>query len=251
VLNPYKLWWLVILISSLSLIGYTAVRWLGEQRGLALTGFFGGLVSSTAVTLSFARQSRVTPSADMLTVGILLAWTIMFFRVIVEVAVVHAPLLRAVAPLMALLGACCLLVTGVLYWRSRARAVEDSPTVALTNPFSLWEAIKFGLFFAGVLLLVELSQRYLPASMIYGVAALAGTTDVDAITLSLAEEVRAGALEDTVAAQAIIIAALSNTLVKCGMVVALGSRPLGVRVSIASGVMVVAGVLALWVQAGL
>ena len=89
-LNPYKLWLLVILISSLSLVGYVLTRWLGPARGTALTGLTGGLVSSTAVTLSFAREARDNPqSAASLACGILLAWAVMFLRVIVLVAVVN------------------------------------------------------------------------------------------------------------------------------------------------------------------
>ena len=81
-LNPYELWLLVILISSLSLVGYVLTRWLGPARGTALTGLTGGLVSSTAVTLSFAREARDNAqNVAALACGILLAWAVMFFRV--------------------------------------------------------------------------------------------------------------------------------------------------------------------------
>ena len=97
-LNPYKLWLLVILISSLSLVGYVLTRLLGASRGVALTGLVGGLASSTAVTLSFAKEGRETPqNANALACGILLAWAVMFVRVLVLVAVVNRPLL---APLL-------------------------------------------------------------------------------------------------------------------------------------------------------
>ena len=95
-LNPYKLWLLVILIAGLSLAGYIAARWLGSGRGTVITGLTGGLVSSTAVTLSFARRSRLEnepADSNMLACGILLAWTVMFGRVLVEVAVVNRALL--------------------------------------------------------------------------------------------------------------------------------------------------------------
>src|SRR4029453_13106288 len=97
-LNPYKMWWLVILISGLSLLGYVATRWLGSGRGVPITGFFGGLVSSTAVPLSFARRSRENAAlSDSLAAGILVAWAVMFVRIGVEVAVVSPTLLRPVA----------------------------------------------------------------------------------------------------------------------------------------------------------
>jgi hypothetical protein len=97
-LNPYKLWLLVILISSLSLVGYVLTRWLGPTRGAALTGLTGGLVSSTAVTLSFSKEAREKPQeATALACGILLSWTVMFARVIVVVAIVNRALMTPCA----------------------------------------------------------------------------------------------------------------------------------------------------------
>jgi uncharacterized membrane protein (DUF4010 family) len=105
-LNPYKLWLLVILISSLSLVGYVATRWLGAGRGTALTGITGGLVSSTAVTLSFARRSRDEPPAGAaLACGILLAWAVMFGRVLVLVLAVNVGLVYPLLPPFAAMGA--------------------------------------------------------------------------------------------------------------------------------------------------
>ena len=96
-LNPYKLWLLVILISSLSLVGYVLTRWLGPARGAALTGMTGGLVSSTAVTLSFAKEAREKPKKSAaLACGILLAWVVMFVRVVILVGIVNRALLTHV-----------------------------------------------------------------------------------------------------------------------------------------------------------
>ena len=97
-LRPRSLWMLVLLISSLSLVGYVATRLLGARRGIPLTGLTGGLVSSTAVTLAFSRQSRdpaYAASSSALASGILIAWAVMFVRVIVEVLVVNRALLAA------------------------------------------------------------------------------------------------------------------------------------------------------------
>jgi len=256
-LNPYKLWLLVILISGLSLIGYVAVRILGERRGMALTGFFGGLVSSTAVTLTFAKRSRERAApADALALGLLLAWGVMFVRVVIEVAVVYPPLVRSVAAPMGAMFLAAAAVTAVLYRRaSRARSPDEPAPVAegeeedvpLKNPFSLTSAIQFGLVFAAVLLVVELARTRVSEEWLYGVAALAGTTDVDAITLSLADQVTRG-LSETTATLAILVGALSNTAVKCGMAISLGSPGLGRRVGIASAVIATAGIAAFVVQ---
>ncbi len=219
-LNPRSLWMLVLLISSLSLVGYVATRLLGANRGIPLTGLTGGLVSSTAVTLAFARQSRDTAyatAAPALAAGILLAWTVMFARVIVMVAILNRPLLTTLGAPMAAMAAVTLAFAW--YLRSRASAAGRVEGIPLKNPFSLTAAAKFAAFFAAVLLVVKLVQAYAPDRGLYFVAALAGTTDVDAITLSMAQYARNGAMD--VAARAIVIATLANTVVKTGMVTTL------------------------------
>src|SRR5207344_1725859 len=179
-----KLWLLVILISSLSLVGYVATRWLGAGRGTAVTGITGGLVSSTAVTLSFARRGREEPAtAAALACGILLAWAIMFARVLVMALLVNPTLLFPLLVPCAAMG----LVAVALAWlnyRSNAeptRRQAEEDAVPLRNPFSLTAAIKFAILFAAVLLLVKVVQLYFPGEGVYLVAALAGLTDVDAI----------------------------------------------------------------------
>ena len=124
-LNPYSLWLLVLLISSLSLIGYVGSRWLGADRGIVLTGLTGGLVSSTAVTLSFARQSREdarTATCYTLASGLLLAWCVMFGRVIVEVAVVNRALVARVLVPFATMGAAAAIAAWIVFSRRGARA---------------------------------------------------------------------------------------------------------------------------------
>jgi uncharacterized membrane protein (DUF4010 family) len=246
-LNPYSLWLLVLLISSLSLIGYVGSRWLGAERGIVLTGLTGGLVSSTAVTLAFARQSREdTRTATGLTLacGLLLAWCIMFGRVIVEVLVVNRALVGRVLIPFATMGAATAIAAGVLFRRSMTAERHTAKTeVPLRNPFSLTEASKFGAFFAVVLLVVKLVQVRFPGKGLYMVAGLAGLTDVDAITLSMAEYAKSG--DSQVAVGAIVLASLTNTLVKCGIVAVLGGATLSRVVLVATGVIVAAGIGAL------
>ena len=241
-LNPYKLWLLVILISSLSLVGYVATRWLGAGRGTAVTGITGGLVSSTAVTLSFARRGREEPAtAAALACGILLAWAIMFARVLVMALLVNPALLVPLLVPCAAMG----LVAVALAWlnyRSSAeptRRQAEEEAVPLRNPFSLTAAIKFAILFAAVLLLVKLVQLYFPGEGVYLVAALAGLTDVDAITLSMAEFARAN--DVGTAATAVVIAALSNTLVKAGMAATLGGPALRRPILVATAAILLAG----------
>ena len=233
-LNPYKIWLLVVMISALSLTGYVAVRWLGPRRGAAVTGLAGGLASSTAVTLAFARRSREEPGGEAaLVVGVLLAWSVMFARILVMVLVVNATMAPALAAPMAVLCGVAGL-TAMLAWRAAAGAAGDTPVVKVKNPFSLVSATKFGLFFALILVVVALAKRFLAQEALLVVAAVAGSTDVDAITLSMANMAKLE-LTPEFATRAIIIAALSNTVVKAGIAAVLGSRPFARRVLLSTG----------------
>jgi uncharacterized membrane protein (DUF4010 family) len=136
------------------------------------------------------------------------------------------------------------LAAALWHYLRPGRRGGQTPAVPLRNPFRLTASIRFALFFAGMMLLVELVRREMPAGGTYIVAALAGLTDVDAITLSMAEQARAGGAAE-VAAGAIATAALSNTLVKCGIVVALGTRELKTRIAIATAVIVAVGAASL------
>jgi uncharacterized membrane protein (DUF4010 family) len=134
-LNPYSLWLLVLLISSLSLVGYVATRWLGAKRGIPLTGMTGGLVSSTAVTLSFARQSRDDgrqATAYALASGMLLAWAIMFGRVIAEVLVVNRAIAADVIAPFAAMGVSAA-IPALFYFR-RGASTDDRPATVQDVP---------------------------------------------------------------------------------------------------------------------
>jgi uncharacterized membrane protein (DUF4010 family) len=241
-LNPWSLWVLVLLISALGLVGYVATRLLGKNRGTALTALTGGVVSSTAVTLFFARQSRdaaYEKAARTLASGVLVAWGVMCVRVVIEVLVVNRALLSQIATPFAAMTAVAAAFAW-LYYRGSRSDQEKVADVPLRNPFSLTSAIKFAALFAAVLLVVKLTQPYAPPSGLYVVAALAGTTDVDAITLSMAKYAQGG--DPETAAHAIVIATVTNTAVKAGMVVALGSASLRKPVLMAAAAMIVAGI---------
>ena len=236
-LNPYKLGWLVVLISALSFAGYVASRWLGPKRGLVVTGLAGGLVSSTAVTLGFARTSRERTGARLalpLAGGILLAWLVMVVRIGVLVAVAAPALFARLGLPLAVVGAA---TAGSAAWfvvrGARVRGVEAD--VPLQNPFSLAASIRFAALFAAVLFAVAFARAHLPGAGMYALAGFAGFADVDAITLSMADHARGGG-DATVAAGAIVVAAAANTLAKCLLVGWFGSPELRSRIWIAGAV---------------
>ena len=239
VINPFSVGLMVVLIASISFVGYVASRVLGTGRGLAVTAMLGGLVSSTAVTLSFAGRARKEPAlAPVAAVAIVLASTIMFARILVEVAVVHRPLLRLLALPVAAMAATGV-IAGVILYR-KANAAGQTPAGApLSNPFELSTAVRFGLLYAGVLLISKAAQLYAGPAGMYAAAALAGTTDVDAITLSTASLARDG-LDARVATTIILVGAVSNTVVKASLAAVLGGWLVGKPVVIAYGAMLVA-----------
>jgi len=243
-LVPRSLWLLVILIAALSLVGYVATRALGSERGTAITGLTGGLVSSTAVTLTFAKRSREEHGAtdDALAAGTFLAWGVSFARVLVLAAIIHAPL---ALQMLAAFGAMALVTAAAALWLLRqSQTAAAAAPVSLRNPFSLVSAIKFGLLFAGVLLVMTIAQQRFPSGGTYVVAALAGTSDVDAITLSMATLAQSGQASLGTAALSILIAVLSNTVVKCGISAGLGGPRLRRAALVLTAALVAIGVAA-------
>ncbi len=243
VLNPYKVWLMVVLISGLNFASYLLIKILGAEHGIGIAGLLGGLASSTAVTLGFSQRSRQADAdAAALALGILLAWTVMFFRVVIMTWVISTPLGLRVG---GAIGALCIVSLGACYWLwRRRRAQERGEIKAGQNPFELDEAIKFGLLFGVVVVVAKAAQVYLGEAGLYLAAAIAGLTDVDAITLAMADLARNDAQNLDVAARAIVIAALANTLVKSGFAASLGSPELRRLTLPISGFLFAAGVLA-------
>ncbi len=224
VLNPYKVWLMVVLISGISFLGYVLFKIVGSRRGLVLTGFLGGLASSTATTLSFSERSRRDQLVGApFALAIMIAWSVMFIRILIEVGVVNRALVPVIAaPVIAALLATALYVA-ILYFASKRDGGED---MQLSNPFQLKTAITFGLLYGLVLVVARAAQIYLGDVGIYASSVLAGLVDVNAISLSMAELSRGGTVAEVVAARAIVLAAMANTVVKGGIVLATGSLPL-------------------------
>jgi len=222
VINPYKIWLMVVLIAGLNFLGYLLVKILGGEHGFVLTGILGGLVSSTAVTLSFSQRSRSEPAMSRAFVlAIVLAWTIMFVRVVVMVGLINRPLAASVAVALGCMAAAGVVISYFLWRRSKAR--QTGVVTAKANPFELTEAIKFGLLFGVVTIAAKAAQVYLGAKGLYLAGAVAGLTDVDAISLSMANLAAADPQSTMVAAYTIVIAVISNTLVKTGMAAFMGA----------------------------
>lgn len=225
VLNPQNVWLMVVFISAISFIGYVLIKLVGSRRGIGLTGLLGGLVSSTAVTLSFTQRSRSHESlAKSFALAITVAWTMMFARVLIEVAVLNGQLLTALWLPMAGAGGIALAYCGYLIFFTKDRAAGED--VELKAPFELGPALRFAIAYAVILVVSRGAQMLLGDPGVYVSAAASGIADVDAITLSLARMVGSGTVGIQTASRAIVLAAMVNTSVKGGIVLALGAASL-------------------------
>ena len=244
VLNPRDIWLLVVLVSGISFLGYILIKVLGAERGIGITGVLGGLVSSTAVTLSFSGRSRNAPElSSIFAMAIVLASGVMFPRVLIEVAVVNAALLSQVAlPIGAMLAAG--VVAAIWLWRRRRRAdAQVQKGVELANPLRITTAMTFGLAFAIALMAIKAANEIFGDVGVYVASALAGLADVDAITLSASDLAAKGQVEPRVAAISIVLASLVNTTVKAVTASVLGTRELRRLVVVAYGAILVTGLV--------
>jgi uncharacterized membrane protein (DUF4010 family) len=243
-LNPYKLWWMVVLVTGISFVGYVAVKVAGAKRGIVLAAVAGGLISSTAVTASLSRQARGTAAlAPLYAGGVALACGTMFPRIMILVSVVHPSLFERLWPPFVAAAGAGLLVAAWLIRRGRAETT-DGMQEEQRNPFEFMLALRFGLFLAAIAVLSRALEAWFGETGLYVLAAASGLADVDAITLTLANMANGTPSEDVIA-NAICLAAGVNTVVKAGLAFYLGGGAFGAKVSAALGASLVAGGIAL------
>lgn len=236
VLNPYEIWLMVVLISTISFASYIAIKALGPKRGIGAGGFLGGLISSTAVSLSFSALSKKNLKVvNPFVFAILVASSAMFFRVLVTISVLNGELLKIIALPMVLMGLTGLFFAGYYWFQKDGPALKHftSKDLDLKSPFQLWPAVQFGLVFAALIFVSKFAADYFGDQGVYVTAFFSGIFDVDAITVSMANLHLDGDLSATTASTGIVIAALTNTLSKGAIVLFFGARRVGLRVLLA------------------
>lgn len=243
-LNPYTIWWMVVLIAMISFVGYFAIKITGARRGIVFTGLFGGLAASTAVTLHFSRLSRRDEAlSTTLATGILLACGTMFPRMLLVASVINPDLFKLLlvpAAVMAILT----YLPALVYWRTPPKNKTGTAS-PLKNPLELKAALGFGVLLALVMLLGKALQNWFGEAGLLSLAAASGVADVDAITLSLAD-MSQDDLTLSIAVTGIVIAASVNSLVKGAMAVFIGGRDIGQRVGLPLLGSAVGGLLSVW-----
>ncbi len=252
VLNPYELWWAVVIIATLGLLGYTAIKIAGTQRGALLMGVLGGLLSSTGVTVSASRASQGAKAAALpLASAIATAQAVMFVRTGVLISAMNASLLEfAILPLT--FGAITAVV-GALIVAYRARKSTQSEAFDAGSPDALGAALKFVVIVALMLLLAHYAQVYAGETGLILSGLLSGAIDVDAATVSASRLSGSQVQEASAAAGAasIAVAIAANSFVKSGIAYSLGTRQLALpamAVLISSGVaaLIGAGIAYAW-----
>ena len=225
-IQPYKVWLIVILVSFISFIGYVLVKIFGSSAGIGLTGLIGGLASSTVTPLSFARRSKESPELNReFAVAIILASTIMFPRLLLQIAVVNQQMMLRMAVPILIMAATGITVAAFYYFRPREQT-DGAETLTLSNPFSLKSAISFAIVFASILMLTRLAITYLGDTWLPLVALISGLTDADAIAFSVSDAEQAGLISLDWAAFNVVLGATANTFMKLFLVLTLGDRQL-------------------------
>lgn len=217
--NPFEIWLTVVLVSAVSFAGFVAVRALGEERGMALSGLVGGLVSSTAVTVAMAQDSQHAAAPARTAAGAaVLASTVMCARVAFFAAAFGPGILPRLAPPLLAMAAVGI---AAAWWILRGARRQRSGKSAVSNPSSLKEALAFALLYAVILLVVRAAQDYTGDAGMFVAAALSSVADVDAVTIAFT---RGGPRGDEwrAAAAAVSVALVANTLFKLGLAVFLG-----------------------------
>ena len=243
-LNPYRLWWAVVLLSLLSFTGFMLMRWLGTRRGMTLTALLGGLVSSTATTAAMARWAREAPAWRSLAAsGATLACAAMFARMALLVAVA-APSLGW--PPVVIFGTMAFSGAAAGAWMNASTPRDGLPELHVDNPLKLTAAVQFAAFLSAVMLGTRLLAERLGDAGVLLTAAISGLLDVDAITLSIAQLVSQDKLGISVAVLALFIAAGVNQVTKLCLMATVDGKALALRVLPAYAAMGLLGALAAW-----
>ena len=242
-LNPYEIWLMVVLIASISFVGYITMKIAGPGKGVVFTALAAGLASSTALTLQYANLARSNSNLTrLLSIGVLLACGTMFPRMLLVASLVNPNMFDRLAPPLLsmttiLWGAC------IFFWHRRERQTIEA--TKLSNPLELKPALFFGALLALIILLGKATVAWLGHSGIFVLATLSGIADVDPINITLSK-MSLNELSIDIAILGIVLAATSNTLLKGILAFSIGGSGIGLRVMIPLFIAAVFGILSAW-----
>lgn len=242
VINPREVGWVIVLTSGFGFVGYVLMKFLGTNKGILLTSILGGLISSTVVTFTFSRKSSETPSLSQnFAVGIFAAATIMIIRVVLWVYIFNSQLLKG---LLLPLSVIFLTAIGVTYYFYRMQPTKKTfkEKIPLGDPLNIKNAAFFGILYTGILILVSYASATYGTKGIYISSIISALTDIDAITISVSKLV-GSTINYLTAQNSILLATLSNTVMKTGITIFTGSKALKKYVIIGYGFIFIAGII--------
>lgn len=241
VFNFYNIWLMVVFVSAIGYAGYILMRTIGARKGIIMTGFLAGFMSSTAVTSSFAlRSKKMKILVSPLVIGTIIACSTMFIRILFEVLIIYPGVFGEIFLLFTIMGIVGY-ITAIYFYRKEKK--KHNEKVHVSSPFTLGPALKFGFLFMFVLLISKLFTLLFGSSGIYLVSFFSGVADVDAITISLLNLARDSQISDSTAVIGIVLASLSNTLFKGGLAYYLGSKEFGIKIVLSFLIILIVGVL--------
>jgi len=242
--NPRSVWLMVVLISGVGFVGYVLMRLFSARAGVFLTSLLGGTVSSTATTLAFSRRSREDPAhSESYAMAVAIACTVMLARLLVILTLINRQLSAQLLLPFGLMAVPGVAGAAVFWWQQQGkRKASDQP--AIGNPLSLLTAIKFALIYAVISFLVKAAEHsgHLQDGLL-PLAFVSGLTDLDAISLSIADSLKAQEIATALAVKAIILAAIANSALKAGLTVVFGSPGLRWRVMVVMAVTIACGLV--------
>jgi uncharacterized membrane protein (DUF4010 family) len=246
VLNPYEIWWMVVLIAGISFIGYFTMKIAGPEKGVILTALTAGMASSTALTLHFSRLSQKQEGMNNLFAsGILVACGTMFPRIVLIASLINPVLFNYLIAPMTVMTLLTFFSAAVIWHKS----IDHPPSelANLINPLELKPALFFGALLVLVILLGKAAIHFFGDAGIYMLAAVSGIADVDPINLTLSR-MSIAELSLDVTVMGIVIASSSNTLLKAGLAMFIGGPGLGVRVLAPLSAAAIAGLATAWLM---
>ena len=246
--NPYSVWLLVVFISGISFVSYAAIKFFGTRKGLTLTGFLSGFISTTALAFSLSAQSKKNVKVvGPYVLAMIVASFAMLLRISIEVFVLNIDLIGLlIMPVLSMfvVGA----IASLFLWKKNSKAkgkVDAEESIHLSSPFSLVPALKFAVFFVLILFLSQFAVHEMGSGGLYLTGFFSGFVDVDAITVSMANLSKVD-LSKEIAVKVIMVTVIVNTLVKAGIFFIFGTRKVAKDVSLVFVLMAIAGILSLF-----
>lgn len=246
VLNPYNIWLMVVLIVGISIVGYFIYQFVDHRVGIISNGLLGGMISSTATTVSYSRMTAKSPAGSSTAAFVITAASaVALVRVLIEIGVViPLKLPEIILPLILELVLMAGICVAMFYFIQKDKESEKVP--APSNPAQFRSALVFGILYGLILLAVAFARKEFGQNALYAVAVISGLTDVDAITLSLSQLMKRGDLETDTGWRLILLASLSNLLFKGILASFLGNKRLTAWLAASFGISIAAGLLLIW-----